>query len=122
MKKNPLEKGLEETEKEVLKPYVKAQKEIREMIRAYFAKHADEDNEKRAQVEAGELTQEEYRSWRLKTYCSGKEFKAFQEKVAKKYLELNQQAMKTVNEEEKKEFAEGANYNLFLVDKALNGE
>lgn len=119
--KTPIDKEIEEAQKEVLKPYLKAQTEIRETIKAYFEKYSAADIQKRQQVEAGEITEDEYKAWRLRTFCTGKEFKKFQEKVAQMYLELNQQAMKTINQKKGDAFLTGVNYNLYLLEQRING-
>lgn len=119
--KTPLDKEIEEAQKEVLKPYLKAQTEIRKFIKAYFDKFSEEDNQKRQQVEAGEITEDEYKSWRLRTFCTGKEFKKFQKKLAQKYLELNQNAIETINKGKEKAFLTGVNYNFYLLEQKING-
>lgn len=119
--KTPLDEEIEEVQKEVLKPYLKAQTEIRKIIKAYFDKYSEEDNQKRQQVEAEEITEDEYKAWRLRTFCTGKEFKKFQKELAQKYFELNQKAMKTINRKKEDAFLSGVNYNLYLLEQQING-
>lgn len=121
-KKSPVDEQVEKAEKAVITPYVKAQKEIRKMIQDYFNQFAEADAKKQEQVEKGEISKTEYKDWRRRTMCEGKKYEAFRDKLAKKYLELNREAMKTVNKEELAAYQAGANYSFGQMEKKLNGE
>lgn len=120
-KKSPVDEQIEKTEKAVITPYVKAQKEIRKMIQDYFDQFAEADAAKQGQMEKGEISKTEYKDWRRRTMCEGKKYEAFRDRLAKKYLELNREAMKTVNSEERDAFLTGANYSLYQMEQRLNG-
>lgn len=116
-----MDEAEENAQKEALKPYLKAEKEIRKMIKDYFAQYAEADEEKRKQMEDGQITKEEYKSWRMQTICSGKKYEAFRDKLAKKYVSLDQESVKAINKAKDEAFITGANYNLCILEKRING-
>ena len=70
---------------------------LKKDIEKYFAQFAEADEKKREQLEAGEITKEDYKQWRLKTMCQGEKYKKFRDELSKKYLKANQEADELVN-------------------------
>ena len=56
---------LEEMEKRLSAIYSRAEKEIQKTIDDYFEKFAERDAKQKARLEAGEITEQEYKQWRL---------------------------------------------------------
>ena len=89
---------LEEIEKRLSDIYSRAEKEIQKTIDDYFAKFAKRDAKQKARLEAGEITEQEYKQWRLAQMGSGERFKALQKRVAERYTKANQTAVSYVND------------------------
>ena len=83
---------LEEIEKRLSDIYSRAEKEIQKTIDDYFAKFAKRDAKQKARLEAGEITEQEYKQWRLAQMGRGERFKALQSRVAERYTEANETA------------------------------
>lgn len=90
---------------------------LKKDIEKYFAQFAEADEKKREQLEAGEISKEDYKQWRLRTMCSGKEYKKFRDELAKRYLKANQQADELVNKKTSEIYA----LNLTTQHTGLSG-
>lgn len=49
------------------KVYSGIDKEIRKEIKSYFEQFSNEDERQKERLEAGEISKEEYKQWRIKT-------------------------------------------------------
>ena len=58
------DKKLEEIERKLLDIYSSAEKDIQKKADEYFKKFEKEDKKKRILLEKGEITKEEYKTWR----------------------------------------------------------
>ena len=114
------EKELAKLEKDIAKRYSQTAKDLKKGIEKYFAQFADADKKKREQLEAGEISKEDYKQWRLRTMCSGEEYKKFRDKLAKKYLKANQETDKRINESTGEIFALNCNYTLYKIERIVN--
>ena len=103
------DKKLEEMEKRLSAIYSEAQKDIQKKADEYFDKFKKADEEKRKLVNAGKLTEDEYKSWRQGKIMYGKRFTAMKEDVAKQLLNVNQTATAYINGELPEVYA--LNYN-----------
>lgn len=100
---------LEEMEKRLSAIYSRAEKEIQKTADEYFSKFAKQDEAKRKLVEAGKLTEDEYKKWRKGKVMYGKRFTEMKEQCAKQLLNVNQTALAYVNGELPEVYA--INYN-----------
>ena len=100
---------LEEMEKRLSAIYSRAEKEIQKTAEEYFSKFAAEDAKKRKLVEAGKMTEDEYKKWRKGKVMYGKRFTEMKEQCAKQLLNVNQTALAYVNGELPEVYA--LNYN-----------
>ena len=114
------EKELAKLEKSIAKIYAKTAKSLKKDIEDYFSAFSDEDEKKKAELEAGEITKEEYKQWRLRTMCQGKEYKALRDKIAKAYLKANQEADRQINGKTSEVYALNFNHTAFRIEKAVN--
>lgn len=56
-------------------------KALQERVTAYFEQFAERDEEKRKQLEAGEITQQDFIQWRLAQISRGKAFEKLRELI-----------------------------------------
>ena len=109
---------LEEIEKRLSAIYSRAEKELQKTIDDYFAKFAKRDAKQRALLEAGEITEQEYKQWRLAQMGRGERFKALQRRVAERYTEANKTAVRYVNDATPGIYSLNRNYSAYTIEKA----
>ena len=108
---------LEEIEKRLSAIYSRAEKELQKTIDDYFAKFAKRDAKQRALLEAGEITEQEYKQWRLAQIGRGERFKALQSRVAERYTEANETAVRYVNDATPGIYSLNRNYSAYTIEK-----
>ena len=108
---------LEEIEKRLSAIYSRAEKELQKTIDDYFAKFAKRDAKQRALLEAGEITEQEYKQWRLAQMGRGERFKALQRRVAERYTEANETAVRYVNDATPGIYSLNRNYSAYTIEK-----
>ena len=108
---------LEEIEKRLSAIYSRAEKEIQKTIDDYFEKFAKRDAKQRALLEAGEITEQEYKQWRLAQMGRGERFKALQSRVAERYTEANETAVRYVNDSTPGIYSLNRNYSSYTIEK-----
>ena len=109
---------LEEIEKRLSDIYSRAEKGLQKTIDDYFAKFAKRDAKQRALLEAGEITEQEYKQWRLAQMGRGERFKALQRRVAERYTEANETAVRYVNDATPGIYSLNRNYSAYTIEKA----
>ena len=108
---------LEEIEKRLSDIYSRAENEIQKTIDDYFAKFAKRDAKQKARLEAGEITEQEYKQWRLAQMGRGERFKALQSRVAERYTEANETAVRYVNDATPGIYSLNRNYSAYTIEK-----
>ena len=94
---NLTDEKLKEIEKKLSKIYSSAQKDIQQKADDYFKKFEADDMKKRNLLEKGEITDEQYRTWRSAKIAYGKRFTALKKDIANQLLNVNQTAVAYVN-------------------------
>ena len=108
---------LEEIEKRLSAIYSRAEKELQKTIDDYFAKFAKRDAKQKARLEAGEITEQEYKQWRLAQMGRGERFKALQSRIAERYTEANETAVRYVNDATPGIYSLNRNYSAYTIEK-----
>lgn len=108
---------LEEMEKRLSAIYSRASKEIQQTADEYFSRFKAQDEKKRKLVEAGKLSEADYKKWRKNKILYGSRFKAMQEQCAQQLLKVNQTAVAYINGELPEVYA--LNYNA--LEEAVDG-
>ena len=108
---------LEEMEERLSAIYSRASKEIQQTADEYFSRFKAQDEKKRKLVEAGKLSESDYKKWRKNKILYGSRFKAMQEQCAQQLLKVNQTAVAYINGELPEVYA--LNYNA--LEEAVDG-
>ena len=108
---------LEEMEKRLSAIYSRASKEIQQTAAEYFSRFKAQDEKKRKLVEAGKLSEADYKKWRKNKILYGSRFKAMQEQCAHQLLKVNETAVAYINGELPEVYA--LNYNA--LEEAVDG-
>ena len=108
---------LEEIEKRIARIYKETADDLQSTIDDYFAKFAKRDAKQKARLEAGEITEQEYKQWRLAQMGRGERFKALQSRVAERYTEANETAVRYVNDATPGIYSLNRNYSAYTIEK-----
>lgn len=111
------DKELAKLEKRIAKIYKEAADDLQSTIDDYFAKFAKRDAKKKARLDAGEITEQEYKQWRLAQMGRGERFKALQSRVAERYTEANEIAVRYVNDATPGIYSLNRNYSAYTIEK-----
>lgn len=91
------DKELEKMERHLSAIYARAEKELTEKADAYFKRFEELDAKKRALVDSGKLTEEEYRRWRQNKIMTGRHWEQMKEQAAQELLQANRTAQDYIN-------------------------
>ena len=111
------DKELAKLEKRIAKIYKEATDDLQSTIDDYFAKFVKRDAKQKARLEAGEITEQEYKQWRLAQMGRGERFKALQSRVAERYTEANETAVRYVNDATPGIYSLNRNYSAYTIEK-----
>ena len=111
------DKELAKLEKRIAKIYKEASDDLQNTIDDYFAKFVKRDENQKARLEAGEITEQEYKQWRLAQMGRGERFKALQSRVAERYTEANETAVRYVNDATPGIYSLNRNYSAYTIEK-----
>lgn len=112
------DRTVDEVMAEVRETYLEAQEDAQEALSAYLARFEDEDAAKRRLVDAGELPESEYRSWRASRVMTGKRYASVLDQVAWGYEHANEVAMAALEGRLPEVYAENANFAAYSVCEA----
>ena len=111
------EKQLLELEKRIAMVYREAKSGLDKTIADYFESFKKRDEHQRQLLEKGEITEEQYKLWRLNQIGRGKRFEALRDEVAKRYTEANETAIAYVNDETPGIYSLNRNYAAYTIEK-----
>ena len=111
------DKELAKLEKRIAKIYKEAADDLQKTIDDYFAKFAKRDEKQKARLDAGEITEQEYKQWRLAQMGRGERFKALQSRVAERYTKANETAVRYVNDATPGIYSLNRNYSAYTIEK-----
>ena len=111
------DKELAKLEKRIAKIYKEAADDLQKTIDDYFEKFVKRDAKQKARLEAGEITEQEYKQWRLAQMGRGERFKALQSRVAERYTEANETAVRYVNDATPGIYSLNRNYSAYTIEK-----
>lgn len=111
------EKELKALEKRIYDSYKEAYDGLTEIIKEYFAKFADRDASEKARLDAGDITEEQYRQWRLAQIGRGKRFEALRDKVAERMTNTNAAAVAYVNDATPGIYSLNRNFAAYTIEQ-----
>ena len=111
------EKELKTLEKRIYDSYKEAYDGLTEIIKEYFAKFADRDASEKARLDAGDITEEQYKQWRLAQIGRGKRFEALRDKVAERMTNTNAAAVAYVNDATPGIYSLNRNFAAYTIEQ-----
>ena len=103
---------------EVAETYRQAQSDAQEALSRFLARFEKRDAEKRAKVEAGDLSREDWLAWRKGQMLTGKRLSATLDQVAQAYSRANEVAVAALAGRLPEVYAENANFAAFQTCQA----
>lgn len=108
---------LAELEKRIAKLYKEAADELSDTVKAYFEQFKKRDTAMLEKLEKGEITEQQYKQWRLAQIGRGKRFKALRDKVAERYTDANATAVAYVNDATPGIYSLNRNYSAYKIEQ-----
>ena len=115
---NTAERELEAFKSDVQATFKQAQDEAQKTLDEFLEQFHEENEKRRAQVKAGELSKEEWTEWRKSKLLQGKRLKNTLERVAQAYTNANKIAVEALNGRLPKVYAENANFGAWQACEA----
>lgn len=111
------DKQLAELEQRIAKLYKEAADELTDTVRAYFEQFEKRDAAMKEKLDAGEITEQQYKQWRLAQMGRGKRFTALRDKVAERYTDANETAVAYVNDATPGIYSLNRNYAAYKIEQ-----
>lgn len=112
---------LAQMERKITAIYSRADKDLQEKIQKYLERFEAQDKKKRALLEKGKITDEQYKQWRLSKIIGSEKFEAFERQIAEEIKHVNETALAYINGRLPDIYA--LNYNALAptVESAVKG-
>ena len=97
--------------------YIQARDELQSTVDAYFESFWERDSEMRRRLDAGEITANDYRQWRLAQIGRGERFEALRDTVAERYTYANEVAVSYINDKTPGIYSLNHNYMAYTIEQ-----
>lgn len=111
------DKQLAALEKRIAAEFKQAAEELTDTVNAYFAAFKKRDAEMAAKAEAGEITEQAYKQWRLAQIGRGKRFEALRDKMAERYTNAHEVAIAYINDATPGIYTLNRNYSAYTIEQ-----
>lgn len=108
---------LAKLEQRIAKLYKEAADELTDTVKAYFEQFEKRDAAMKEKLDAGEITEQQYKQWRLAQIGRGKRFAALRDKVAERYTNANETAVAYVNDATPGIYTLNRNYAAYKIEQ-----
>lgn len=108
---------LTKLEQRIAKLYKEAADELTDTVKAYFEQFEKRDAAMKEKLDAGEITEQQYKQWRLAQMGRGKRFTALRDKVAERYTDANATAVAYVNDATPGIYSLNRNYSAYKIEQ-----
>lgn len=108
---------LSKLEQRIAKLYKEAAAELTDTVKAYFEQFEKRDAAMKEKLDAGEITEQQYKQWRLAQIGRGKRFEALRDKVAERYTNAREVAVAYVNGATPGIYTLNRNYAAYTIEQ-----
>lgn len=108
---------LAKLEKRIAAIYREAYNDLTDTIRDYFGKFAARDAAEKARMDAGEISEDQYKQWRLAQIGRGRRFEALRDKVAERMTNANVAAVAYVNDATPGIYSLNRNFAAYTIEQ-----
>ena len=113
------DKELEALEMRIAKVYKEALDDVKDTIQAYFEHFRKRDEAMKKRLDAGEITEDYYKQWRLNQIGRGKRFEDLRDKLAERWTKANETAIAYVNDATPGIYSLNRNYAAYTIEKEV---
>ena len=113
------DKELEVLEKRIAKVYQEARDDVADQIKVYFQRFRARDAAMKKRLDAGEITEEYYKQWRLNQIGRGKRFEDLRDKLAERFTDAYETAVAYVNDKTPGIYSLNRNYAAYTIEKEV---
>lgn len=110
---------LAKLEKRIAAIYREAYNDLTDTIRDYFGKFAARDAVEKARMDAGEISEDQYKQWRLAQIGRGRRFEALRDKVAERMTNANVVAVAYVNDATPGIYSLNRNFAAYTIEQVI---
>lgn len=107
---------LEELEKRVKEEYEKALADAEKKLAAWLKKFTTQDNIQKKLLEAGQITEKEYKDWRFRHIMMGKEWEKMRDTLAEDFHHANEIALGVARGKMADVYALNMNYGTYDIE------
>lgn len=111
------EKELDALEKRIRLVYEAAAKELQGEVDRYFSYFDKRDKHQKALLEAGKITEQQYKQWRLAQIGRGERLEALRDLMAERYTKANEVAISYVNDATPGIYSLNRNYTAYTIEQ-----
>lgn len=111
------EKALSALERRIVEAYKQAADEMQGKIDTFFEAYKAKDAQKRADLDAGTITKEQYRQWLLSQLSRGERYQALRDVLADRLTRANELAAVYINDTTPGVYALNRNYTAYTIEK-----
>lgn len=111
------EEKLLELEKKINKVYSDAQKDLEKQAKDYFEQFAKRDEEYKKLVDSGEITENDYKQWRLNQIGRGERMNKMAANMAARATQANEVAMAYVNDATPTIYSLNRNHEAYVIEQ-----
>ena len=108
---------LAKLEKRIAAIYREAYNDLTDTIRDYFGKFAARDAVEKARLDAGEISEDQYKLWRAAQIGRGKRFEALRDKVAERMTNANATAIAYINDATPGIYSLNRNLAAYMIEQ-----
>lgn len=108
---------LAKLEKRIAAIYREAYNDLTDTIRDYFGKFAARDAKEKARMEAGEISEDQYKLWRAAQIGRGKRFEVLRDKVAERMTNANATAIAYINDATPGIYSLNRNFAAYTIEQ-----
>lgn len=108
---------LSKLEQRIAKLYKEAADELTDTVKAYFEQFKKRDAAMKEKLDAGKITEQQYKQWRLAQIGRGKRFEALRDKVAERYTNAHEVAVAYANDATPGIYTLNRNYAAYTIEQ-----
>ena len=112
------ERKLAALERRIASVYRQASDDMKAKVEDYFEAFAKKDAEKKAALEAGEITKTQYQQWRMSQMLRGERYTALRDALAERMTKANEVAVAYINDATPGIYSLNRNYAAYTIEKA----
>ena len=113
------DRELQELEKRIAMVYQEARDDVADQIKAYFQRFQARDAAMKKRLDAGEITEEYYKQWRLNQIGRGRRFEDLRDKLAERFTDAYETAVAYVNDKTPGIYSLNRNYAAYTIERAV---